>query len=166
MDPGSEIKGWFEGVATKQRHINEFAEETIQWLKDKDNENKGLDLDMGAFKTWLKSSEAFYWRFYFFLNDKIFNQMVSELKKHESTKIEGVADFDMKERTEATRMLDNARTIKDLIVIVNRYRARVNLVFDLIQKRKRAVKGAPFQVALLGMVDLNKTVRKIVYLAE
>lgn len=166
MDPGSEIKGWFEGVATKQRHINEFADETIQWLKDKDNENKGLDLDMGSFKTWLKTSETMYWRYYFVLNDKMYNQLVAELKKSDTTKIEGMVDFDMKERTETTRLLDNARTIKDLIVLVNKYKARVNMIFELIGKRKRAVKGAPFQVMLLGMVDLNKTVRKIVYLAE
>ena len=72
---------------------------------------------------------------------------------------------DSKDRKSATRMLDSIRTIKDLIVIVNKYKARVNLIYDLLEKRDRSIKGFPFQLMLGGASDLRKTVKKIVNLA-
>ena len=72
---------------------------------------------------------------------------------------------DSENRRSATRMLDNIRYIKDLIVIVEKYRSRVNLIFDLLEKRDRKVKGFPFQLMLRGMLDLQLTVKNIVNLA-
>ena len=72
---------------------------------------------------------------------------------------------DMKDRKSATRMLDSMQTIKDLIVVVTKYKARVNVIFDLIEKRDRSINGFPFQLMLSGMNDLRQTVKKIVNLS-
>ena len=55
---GTEIKGWFEGATKKRKHTNEVLEATIDWLKDADKDHRKLELDMGSFKTWLKTSET------------------------------------------------------------------------------------------------------------
>ena len=164
--PFTEMKGWFEGIEQKRRHINELSEELIQWLKDSDFNNRGMSLDMGGFKTWLKTSETFFWRFYFVLNDKVYNEMVTELKKDNMTRIEYLSDFELSDRIQVTRMLDSVKTVKDLISIVEEYQERCNKIFDLFKKRQTSIKGFPFQILLLGLVDLDRTVTNIVNLAK
>ena len=175
----SEIKGWFEGATKKRNHINEVLDSTIDWLKEEDRDNKNLDLDMGSFKTWMKTSETFLYRYYYLLADPVYNEIVSNLKKGESSELEDMFGHfvnnanaqntlnsaDMKDRKSATRMLDNLRTIKDLIVVVNKYKARINVIFDLLEKQERKIKGFPFQLMLAGATDLRVTVKKIVNLA-
>lgn len=167
---GTEIKGWAEGVTSKQKHINDFLTDVIDWLKEKNKDHKGrLELDMGTFKTWLKTSETFRWRYYFLLNDKIYNDSVKELKKNGIISLEEIFVFEgesMAERKTASRYLDSIRTVNDMIVVVEKYRARCNVLFELLLERKSTVKGFPFQVMLLGAADLRSTVRKIVRLAE
>lgn len=97
--------------------------------------------------------------------DETFNEIMKAVKNNEITAIEGGMDFNMKERTKVAQKLDSADTIKDLIVIVEKYRSRCNLIFEGLMKRKRKIQGFPFQVMLLGYADLNKTVKKIVNLA-
>lgn len=176
---GTMIKGWFEGLSKKRNHINEIANSTIEWLKDEDRANKNLDLDMGSFKTWMKTSETYLYRYYYILNDTIYKEIVDNPKKGEISELERLFEYfvdqsnaltngissDMKDRRSATRMLDNIRKIKDLIVIVEKYRSRVNLIFDLLEKQERMIKGFPFQLMLRGMADLRQTVKKIVNLA-
>lgn len=165
-DLWKEMKGWFLGIESKKRYIDESCRETIEWLREEDRDNPNLDLDMGAFKTWLKTSETFYWRYYFILSDKIYNDIVKQIKDNEITSIETLFDVDIPERMKVARMLDSARTIKDLVVIVEKYRSRCNLVFEGLLKRKRRIQSFPFQVMLLGYADLNRTVKKIVNLAS
>lgn len=176
---GSLVKGWTEGIAKKREHINKLANDTIEWLKEKDNKYKNLDLDMNSFKTYLKTSDVYYYRYYYILNDSIYNEIVNDLKKDKISELELFLDHfinqnrtrkdmvstDSENRRSATRMLDNIRYIKDLIVIVEKYRSRVNLIFDLLEKRDRKVKGFPFQLMLRGMLDLQLTVKNIVNLA-
>ena len=173
------IKGWFEGITKKKQHINEVLDATIDWLKEEDKANPRLSLDMGTFKTWLKTSETLYYRYYYLLNDKIYNKIVEDLKKGDISELEDffkhlvnelsvantLVSSDMEDRRSATRMLDSIRTIKDLIVIVNKYKARVNYIFDLMEKLDRSIKGFPFQLMLRGAADLRQTVKKIVNLA-
>lgn len=90
---------------------------------------------------------------------------MASIKKNEITAIEVNFDYNMKDRMKVTRMLDSARTIKDLIVIVERYRSRCNAIFKGLTSRKRTIKNFPFQIMLLGYADLNRTVKKIVNLA-
>lgn len=175
----SNIKGWFEGLKKKRQHINDNLDNTIEWLKEEDKENPRLRLDMGSFKTWLKTSETYQFHYYYLLNDSVYNEIVTNLKKNELSELEDFFSYivnqlnaaermvsaDMKDRKSATRMLDNIKTIKDLIVIVNKYKARVNVVFDLIEKRDRSINGFPFQMLLSGATDLKQTVKKIVNLA-
>lgn len=79
--------------------------------------------------------------------------------------VTGFISADFKDRRTATRMLDSIKTIKDLIVIVEKYRSRCNLIFDLLKKQERIIKGFPFQLMLAGAADLRQTVKKIVNLA-
>lgn len=164
-DAYKEIKGWFLGIESKRKYIDEQCLDTIEWLKEEDRDNKNLDLDMGKFKTWMKTSETFYWRYYFVLHDEIYNDIMKAIKKNEITEIEVMTDFNMKDRMKVTRMLDSANKIKDLIVIVEKYRARCNAIFKGLTSRKRTIQSFPFQIMLLGYADLNRTVKKIVNLA-
>lgn len=173
------IVGWFEGVKSKQLHINEIADNTIEWLKDEDRSNKGLSLDMGAFKTWMKTSETFLFRFGYLLSDKMYNEIVSDLKKGDISELERFFEHftnqmnatqtlnsaDMQDRRSATKLLDSAKTIKDLIVLVERYRARANVVFDLLLKQDRSIKAFPLQLMLRGASDLAQVCKKVVNLA-
>lgn len=177
---GSTIKGWFEGARKKREHTIDNLENTIEWLKDEDKDNPKLKLDMGSFKTWMKTSETFYFRYYYLLNDTVYNDIVSSLKKDDLSELEDffshmvnqtnagsiMVSADMKDRKSATRMLDNIKTIKDLIVLVNKYKARVNMIYDLMEKRERSINGFPFQLMLRGAADLKQTVKKIVNLAS
>jgi len=176
---GTRVKGWFEGLGKKRRHINDIATDTIDWLKEEDRANKNLNLDMGGFKTWMKTSETYQYRYYYLLNDSVYKEIVDNLKNNDISELERffehfvdqenaatiMVSSDMKDRKSATRMLDSIRKIKDLIVLVEKYRSRVNLVFDLLEKQDRTIKGFPFQLMLRGMADLRQTVKKIVNLA-
>ena len=164
-DAYKEIKGWFLGIESKRRYIDESCKDTIEWLKEEDRNNPKLNLDMGKFFTWMKTSETFYWRYYFILHDEVYNDIMKSIKNNEITEIEVLTDFNMKERMKVTRMLDSAREIKDLIVIVEKYRARCNSISEGLLKRKRKIQSFPFQIMLLGYADLNRTVKKIVNLA-
>lgn len=164
-DAYKEMKGWFLGIESKRKYINEMCDDTIEWLKEEDRDNPKLDLDMGKFKTWMKTSEFFYWRYYFVLHDEIYNDIMKAIKKDDITELEVLTDYNMRERMKVTRMLDSIRTIKDLIVVMEKYRSRTNAIFEGLLKRKRKIQSFPFQILLLGYADLNKTVKKIVNLA-
>ena len=159
------IKGWFLGIETKRKYIEEICVDLIDWLKDKEADNKGIDLDMGSFKTWMKTSETFFWRFYFLLNDDVWRDIESDLKKGELSTLEVIYDLEFKDRVKVTRYLDSVDNIPDLIKIVETYIKRSNRFFELIVQRKIKIKMAPFQVILLGATDLRRTVKKIVNLA-
>ena len=58
-DAYKEVKGWMLGVESKRRYIDEQCLDTIEWLKEEDRDNPRLNLDMGKFKTWMKTSETF-----------------------------------------------------------------------------------------------------------
>jgi hypothetical protein len=164
-DAYREIKGWFLGVESKRKYIDEKCQETIEWLKEKDNEYPHLNLDMNEFYTWMKTSETFYWRYYFVLSDQIYNEIMKNIRNNEITELEGVIDFSLNDRRKVTRMLDSMKSIKDLIIVMEKYRARCNNIFHGIMNRKRRIQMFPFQVLLLGYNDLNRTVKKIVNLA-
>ena len=175
----STLKGWFEGVKKKREHVNEVADATIEWLTEEDRDNRNLKLDMGFFKTWMKSSEIFLYRYYYLLADPVYNEMVDNLKKGYISELEDFISHivnntnaaktlnsaDMKDRKSATRLLDSMRTIKDLIVLVSKYKARANIIFDLLEKRDRSINGFPLQLMLSGMNDLRQTCKKAVNLA-
>lgn len=160
-----EMKGWFLGIQSKRNYINEQCQDTIEWLRDEDKSNPKLDLDMGTFKTWMKTSETFYWRYYFLLHDGVYNDIIKNIKNNDISELEVSMDFNMKDRMKVAQMLDSIRDIKDLIVVVEKYRARANNVFEAMLKRERRIQSFPFQVILLGYNDLNRTVKKIVNLA-
>jgi hypothetical protein len=164
-DAYREIKGYFLNIESKRKYINELCQDTIEWLKEEDRAHPHLNLDMNAFFTWMKTSETYYWRYYYVLNDQVYNEIMRQIKNTEITELEDIVDFNYKERKKVARMLDSAKTIKDLIIIVERYRARCNNIFHGLTNRKRRIQFFPFQYLLSGYSDLNRTVKKIVNLA-
>lgn len=164
-DSYREMKGWFLGMESKRKYIVEICQDVVDWLKDKQTDYRDLDLDMGSFKTWMKTSESFFWRYYFLLDDNTWSQIESNLKSGNITKLETIYDIDFTARKNLTDKLDSVRDIAGLIKIVNLYRTRSDKFFELILKRQIKIKMAPFQVILLGANDLRRTVKKIVNLA-
>jgi uncharacterized protein YdiU (UPF0061 family) len=164
-DSYREIKGWFLGMESKRKYINEICDDLIDWLKDKNVDYPHLDLDLNSFYTWMKTSETFFWRYFFLLNDRTWSKIEKDLKTDRITELETLYDIDFSSRKEVANYLDSIRTIKDLIKVVEDYKKRTNIFFDLISKRKVKVKMAPFQVILLGSTDLRRTCKKIVNLA-
>ena len=165
-DAYREMKGWFLGMESKRQYIERICQDVIIWLKDKDLEYRNLSLDMGTFKTWMKTSETYYWRFFFLLDDSTWRQIESDLKAGRVTDLESLYIVDLKQIRETTRYLDSIDNIPELIKVVELYIKRSNTFFDLITKRKIKIKSAPFQVILLGATDLRRTVKKIVNLAK
>ena len=165
-DAYREMKGWFLGMESKRQYIERICQDVIVWLKDKDLEYRNLNLDMGTFKTWMKTSETYYWRYFFLLDDSTWRQIESDLKAGRITELESIYSIDFKSRKEVTRYLDSIDNIPELIKVVELYIKRSNTFFDLITKRKIKIKSAPFQVILLGATDLRRTVKKIVNLAK
>ena len=164
-DAYREMKGWFLGIETKRKYTEEILNDLIDWLKDKDLSYRNLDLDMGNFKTWMKTSETFYWRFYFLLNDSTWHRIEGDLKQGRITELESIYSIDFKDRQDVTRYLDSIGDIKGLIKVVEIYKERMNKFYALIVNRKVKIKSAPFQVMLLGAADLRRTCKKIVNLA-
>jgi hypothetical protein len=164
-DAYREIKGWFLGIASKRKYIDEVCADLIDWCKDKDLDHPNLDLDMGSFLTWFKTSESLNWRFYFLLDDATWSQIERDLKADNISALETMYDIDLTRRREVTRHLDSIRDIKGLIKCVETYKQRSDKFFELVLKRNRKIKGFPFQVILLGCNDLRRTVKCIVNMA-
>lgn len=162
---GNETKGWFLGIESKRKYVEEICTSLVDWLKDKQIDNKDLNLDMGTFKTWMKTSESFRWRYYFLLNNQTWSKIETDLKAGKISNLEVIYDVSFTDRKDTAQLLDSIDNIKDLIKIVELYKTRSNKFFELIIKRKVKIKGAPFQVILLGSTDLRHTVKKIVNLA-
>ena len=160
-----EAKGWFLATEAKRKYIEEICFDIIDWLKDKQLSYRDLDLDLGNFKTWMKTSETFNWRYYYLLEDSVWNRIVTDLKNNNLTDIESIYSIDFKDRKNIARQLDSISDISGLIKVVELYIKRTNIFFELITKRKIKIKSAPFQVILLGASDLRRTVKKIVNLA-
>jgi hypothetical protein len=161
----TEFKGWLKGIGSKRKYIDDSAADLIEWLKDKELDNRDLDLDMGSFKTWLKTSPRVMWRYYFILNNQMWSNIERDLKDGKITDLETLYNVDLKSRQETARELDSITDIKGLIKVVETYRKRCDKFFDLILTRKVKIKNAPFQVMLLGLVDLRMSVKNIVNLA-
>ena len=160
-----EVKGYFLGATSKQKYIEEICVDLIDWLDEKNADYKNLDLDMGSFKTWMKTSETLHWRFYFLLNDSTWSKIEADLKSGKISALETLYDVNYTDRKSVTDNLDSITNINGLINIVKKYADRSNKFFELIKKRKVTIKMAPFQVILLGATDLRRTAKKIVNLA-
>ena len=165
---GHEIADWFKGVREKQRAIQERSADLIAWLEETDKDHPSLSLDMGLFFSWLKTNHWTRWRFYFLLNEAIFGRIVKDIKDGHRTELEdAIADFETyAERKQAARLLENARTVKDLINIVRMYQQRCDEICKGLLARESSINGAPFQVMALGLSDLDATIKNIVRLAK
>lgn len=188
-DAFRDLKGWFLGVETKRMYIEEICDDLLQWCKEQDVKNPELSLKMGAFKTWMKTSEVAWWRYFFLLDDKTFNEMMKNIKNDSYTEIEKI-DYDRRvdevvkinpltrlawfvghtfnqqdAKKRASLLIDNAKNIKELIKIIELYKSRSNEFFKAITDRKKKIPGTPFQMILLGATDLRRAVKKTVNLA-
>lgn len=183
------VKGYFLSIESKRRYIEEICDDIVKWCNVKKAGNPDLTLSMGAFKTWMKTSEVFWWRYYFFLDDKTYNNMINNLKNNEKTELErwdrnqlvdAVASthglvrfawfvgetFNQREaKLKSSDHINNAKNIDDLIKTVELYKKRSNEFFKLILERKLDIKGTPLQMSLMGALDLRRSVKKTVNLA-
>jgi hypothetical protein len=158
-------KGMFLEMESKRKYIVELLDDLSDWLKEEERDNPNLDLNMGAIKTWLKSSETFVWRYYFLIEDSTWESLVKDVKSEVAGDLETFTNFDFKNRTKAANYMDSISDIKGLLKVVELYKKRTNIFFDLASKRKRSLRKTPFQVILAGALDLRRTVKKIVNLA-
>lgn len=160
-----EFAGWVRGVEEKAKLVKDTCDETIRWLKDAEKDNPNLELSMNAFYSWMKTSPTFVWRYYYILNNSVYSSIMKKATEGKSSEINSLVNAKFNDRTEASRLLDNAKSIKELIRIVETYRDRADKYFGVILKNKHSISGAPIQVALAGIIDLTATVKKIVRLA-
>ena len=165
-DAYRQMKGWFLGIESKRQYIEVICNDLIAWLKDKNVEYRNLDLDMGTFKTWMKTSELRHWRYFFLLDDTTWHRIESDLKAGRISDLEALYTIDFKAMKDATRFMDSIDTIPELIKVVELYIRRSNTFFELITVRKIRIKAFPFQVILLGATDLRRACKKIVNLAK
>lgn len=188
-DSYRQLKGIFIGIESKRRYIEEICNDLIEWCNDKKYDHRKLHLVMGAFGTWMKTSETFWWRYFFLLNDSTWNHMLKNLKQDKASKLEsagnsvvvrvatsvlpysGLAWFvgdmfnEANAKTQAAKLIDNARTIDDLIKLVELYKKRSNEFFETVIEHRSEINGTPFQVILMGATDLRRSVKKTINLA-
>jgi len=158
-----EMRGWLMlDAKDKQSFITKRCNDLIQWLKEEDSDNPKLNLKAGSFITWMKTSEFFKWRYYFLLDDKTFKGIMNDIKNNRTSKLERLTNIELSNRIHAAELIDNARTIKDLIKLVELYRDRSNMFFKVTSNRN--LSGAPFQVILVGFNDLDSTIKQTVRL--
>jgi len=158
-----EMRGWLMlDAKDKQSFITKRCNDLIQWLKEEDSDNPKLNLKAGSFITWMKTSEFFKWRYYFLLDDKTFKGIMNDIKNNRTSKLERLTNIELSNRIYAAELIDNARTIKDLIKLVELYRDRSNMFFKVTSNRN--LSGAPFQVILVGFNDLDSTIKQTVRL--
>lgn len=182
-------KGIFIGIESKRRYIEEICDDLIEWCNDKKHEHRNLHLVMGAFDTWLKTSETYWWRYFFLLNNNTWNHMLKNLKEDKTSKLESannsmvvraatsvlpyanlfwfVGDLfnESEAKKEAAQLIDNARTIDDLVKLVELYKKRSNEFFKTVIQHRSQINGTPFQVILIGATDLRRSVKKTINLA-
>ena len=162
----AEIASWFQGADEKHRTFESKCKELIDWLEEVDRSHPDLDLESGAFLTWMKTSEAFRWRYYFLLDDQSFAKIMTAIKQDQRSELEGHFDISAVARIAAARKIDRARKIADLVAIVKLYRDRANRFYKAIQNRRRPIGGAPFQIAfVVGLQDLQSSVKRCVNFA-
>ena len=161
---GTELAGWFQSVDEKTETTLKKCDELIDWLKEEDKDSPNLSLDMGGFMTWMKTSEWARWRYCFLLDDSVFSGIMKDIKAGSTSELENMSGLSLGKRKEAVKVLDNAKTVKDLIKIVETYKSRAKQFFTAIRGEK--THGTPFQLVLLGYVDLEASVKKIVRLAK
>lgn len=80
---GTEIKGWFEDINEKLAHINKNSDELISWLNEESNDVP-LHTD-SSLKKFFKTS-SIQWRFFFILNDSIYNRILKTVKSDEKNR--------------------------------------------------------------------------------
>jgi hypothetical protein len=159
---GTEMKGWFEGIKQKIAHIDKNSQELIMWLKN----NKEVKLDNSSkIKNFFKTSNI-QWRFYLLIDNSTFNKILSDIKSNNKSDLEGIFDINMNKRSSALLKLEEAKSIDDLIKLVTLYKERCKQVADELLKRKEPIKGFSFQAMLVGLTDLNSTVKRIVALSK
>lgn len=157
-------KAAFINLESKKKYFNEMTDDLITWLKEKDSDYPGLKLDMGAFKTWLKTAH-YQARYYPILVDDRFNRIIEQLKDGKKSKLENWFDFDLKGKLKGNDVLDNVKDIKELIKTVELYKSRFEKISKLLQPDNVKQNKATVGVVLAGLIDLRITVKKIVNLA-
>lgn len=166
---GTMVKGEVDSLSSIAKSQSEQfqvvtreCEAMVDWLNEKKQDHPNLSLDMGAFKTWIKTSPSFTWRFYFMLDNTTFNGILKAIKSGVRSDIEKYHSVDLSSRIAATNLLDRAKKIDDLIGLVNLYKTRCSQVAKAVGGGN---KGFPIFIMIGGSSDLRSAVKRIVNLA-
>jgi hypothetical protein len=162
---GTEVKGWFENVDDKIKHLNANCDDLIKWLSEDANKRIKLDGNSKAID-FFKTSKMFQWRFYFILSTKSYNQIMSDIKSGDASSIQKLMDIKIADRKESVSELERITDSSDFISLVKIYKQRCNDIAKALKASKTPIKGFPFQVMLLGLVDLSSTIKRIVSLSK
>ena len=156
---GTEVKGYFEDVKSKIKHVDDNIDELLRWCaKNRDVEIKNDSKLKSFFKT-----SILQWRFYYLLDDTSFNNIVNSIKE-EGVVAPTVFDIDLKKRASISHRLEKAKTVDELSAIAVEYRKRCNTIGNLLVYDKKKVKGFPLQIMLTGFSDLSITIKRIINL--
>lgn len=88
-------------------------------------------------------------------DDKMFNNIMQSIRNDEYTMLEKFFRFDFSDKI--VEALDKLKLEKpsDFEPIIKKYKKRVDEFYDAILKRKARIRKNPFQVILIGAVDLK-----------
>lgn len=155
----------FKKSDSAREALKSRSDNLLEWLRDVKSDEPKLDLTgKRSFHEWLKTSTAFRWSFYFILVDSVFAEICSDIKTGKTNRMNDALHVNVGERKPAMAMLDRAKTVDDLIKIVELYVKRCNVVFDL-DRQHHASGMSTYGMMLMGFSDLETTVKKIVRLA-
>lgn len=162
---GRDFVSWFRKTETKMQKLSDRCDELVEWLEAKKKAHPNLSLEMDGFRTWMKTSETFKWRYYMIINDGVFNEIMRDVKDEKKTHLDNMLDINFRDRKKAAEVLERARKVEDLIRIVRTYQSRSKAFYKALVSRKASIWSAPLQFMIAGFSDLESSVRKIVNLA-
>ena len=163
----TEIKGWFQGIESKRLHTLAECDELLAYIKDAEVEYRDLDFDTGTIKQLLfKSGNMYAWRFKFLLDDQAYNKIMKDIKDNKASDLEDLVELDMLNNIKMSKDVQRVTSLADFRKIVETYKERTDKFYKAILARKTTIKGAPFQVILLGIVDLKTLIKGAIRLAK
>jgi hypothetical protein len=115
----------------------------------------------GSSNALLKFRQGFArWRFFYFLNDKIYKGCLDYVKKTGKDPV-GFVNFSMSDRIIPS--MYNAKSSNDLIKLVELYEKRVKQVYNLVKNNPTVSGYRPFlRQGLYGLRDLAIAIRRLV----
>jgi hypothetical protein len=162
-----EAKGYLLGAESKRRYTHQKLDDLLDYIKEIKEEYPDMKFRKDAVAEFHTSAVRLaHYRFLYLLDDKLFNEIMSSIKKDEVTMVEKFFRFDFSDKIiEALEKL-HLQKPSDFDSIIKKYKSRVDQFYDAILKRKAKIRKNPFQVILVGAVDLKILAKWLVRMAK